>query len=172
MRAHLLALGIEHELVPCDPDLADTAAFCAAYGFAPEDSANAIIVAGKPSGGGEPVYVACLVLSNTRLDVNKAVRHRMGVRKASFASADETIALTRMMIGGVTAFALPDGLPLWIDDRVMERKRIIVGGGSRSCKALLPPEGLLAVAGAEIVTGLATVLVAPPALSDAEPAGP
>ena len=32
---------------PCDPTLADTAAFCAAYGFDPEDSANTIVVIGK-----------------------------------------------------------------------------------------------------------------------------
>ena len=43
----------EYELFPCDPALADTAAFCDAYGFAPEDSANTIIVVGK---GAEPVY--------------------------------------------------------------------------------------------------------------------
>ncbi|MDQ3392153.1 MAG: hypothetical protein M3508_12605, partial [Actinomycetota bacterium] len=40
--------GVEGvEVVDCDPALADTAAFCEAYGFAPDDSANAIVVAGK-----------------------------------------------------------------------------------------------------------------------------
>jgi hypothetical protein len=34
------ATGHTAEIVPCDPALADTAAFCAAYGYAPEDSAN------------------------------------------------------------------------------------------------------------------------------------
>ena len=43
----LASLGVAHEVMPCDPALADTAAFCAAYGVAPEDSANAILVAGK-----------------------------------------------------------------------------------------------------------------------------
>ena len=37
----------EFELFACDPALADTAAFCAAYGFALEDSANTIVVIGK-----------------------------------------------------------------------------------------------------------------------------
>ena len=32
------------EVIECDPDLADTAAFCEAYGYSPEDSANAIVV--------------------------------------------------------------------------------------------------------------------------------
>ncbi|HEY3483784.1 MAG TPA: hypothetical protein VGK49_00310, partial [Ilumatobacteraceae bacterium] len=82
------ATGHEFEVVPCDPALADTAAFCAAYGYRPDESANAIVVVGKS----EPrVYVTCLVLATTRLDVNGAVRRRLGVKKASFASADETI---------------------------------------------------------------------------------
>ena len=65
----------EYELFPCDPALADTAAFCAAYGFAPEDSANTIVVVGK---GDPPVYAACVVLATHRLDVNRAVKGRFG----------------------------------------------------------------------------------------------
>ena len=152
VRDHLAELGVEHEIVPCDPELADTAAFCEAYGYAPEDSANTILVVGKSQ---PPVYVACVVLATTRLDVNKAVRHRLGVRKASFASADETKELTGMMIGGVTALALPRDLPLWVDARVMERERIVLGGGSRSCKVLAPPEVLTRLANAEVVEDLA-----------------
>ena len=59
-------------------------------------------------GKGEPrVYVACLVLATTRLDVNGVVRKRLGVKKASFASADETAEMTGMQIGGVTPYGLP-----------------------------------------------------------------
>ena len=111
--AHLQRLGADHEIVPCDPALADTAAFCEAYGYSPDDSANTIIVVGK---GETPRPVACVVLATTRLDVNGVVRKRLEVRKASFASADETMQLTGMEIGGVTAFGLPDGLPIWIDE--------------------------------------------------------
>jgi len=110
--AHLQRLGVDHEIVPCDPALADTAEFCEAYGYSPDDSANTIVVVGK---GAVPKHVACVVLASTRLDVNGVVRKRLEVRKASFASADETIELTGMTIGGVTAFALPDSMPIWID---------------------------------------------------------
>ena len=75
----------EHELFACDPTLADTAAFCAAYGFAMDDSANTIVVVGKSD---PPRYAACVVLATYRLDVNRAVRDRLGTRKASFASPD------------------------------------------------------------------------------------
>ena len=141
-----------YELFACDPELADTAAFCAAYGFAMEDSANTIVVVGKSN---PPVYAACVVLATHRLDVNRVVKHRLGTRKASFASPDETRARTGMAIGGVTAFGLPDGLPLWVDAAVVARERIVLGGGSRSWKVIAPPSILLSLPGVEVVAGLA-----------------
>ena len=147
----LTSLGTEYEIIPCDPALADTAQFCQAYGYALEDSANTIVVAGKSN---PPVYAVCVVLASTRLDVNRAVKRRLGVRKASFASGDDTERLTGMAIGGVTPFGLPSDLPLWVDSRVMERSRIILGGGSRDRKVLAPPRILIA-AGATVVEGLA-----------------
>jgi prolyl-tRNA editing enzyme YbaK/EbsC (Cys-tRNA(Pro) deacylase) len=147
----LSQLGVAYEAMECDPDFADTAAFCERYGVAPEDSANTIIVVGKSD---PRVYVACVVLATTKLDVNGAVRKRLGVKRASFASADQTKELTGMMIGGVTPFSLPDHVPLWIDERVMTRPSVVVGGGSRSLKVRVPPESLLAVPGAEVVTDL------------------
>jgi hypothetical protein len=32
VRSALVEIGVEYEMVPCDPELADTAAFCAHYG--------------------------------------------------------------------------------------------------------------------------------------------
>jgi prolyl-tRNA editing enzyme YbaK/EbsC (Cys-tRNA(Pro) deacylase) len=142
----------EHELFACDPDLADTAAFCAAYGFALDDSANTIVVIGKSD---PPAYAACVVLATHRLDVNRVVKQRLGTRKASFASPDETRELTGMAIGGVTAFGLPADLPLWVDAAVMDRERIVLGGGSRSWKVIAPPAILRSLPNAEVVEGLA-----------------
>jgi prolyl-tRNA editing enzyme YbaK/EbsC (Cys-tRNA(Pro) deacylase) len=147
------------DVIDIDPALADTAQFCAAYGYSMDESANAILVVGKSD---PPVYAVGLVLATTRLDVNRAVRRRLGTRKASFAPADATRELTGMEIGGVTPFALPAGLPLWIDSRVMERPRVVVGGGSRACKVVGPPSMLLTVPGAEVIDELAI-----PAAADA-----
>jgi prolyl-tRNA editing enzyme YbaK/EbsC (Cys-tRNA(Pro) deacylase) len=149
----LAALDVEYELFPCDPALADTAQFCAAYGFALDESANTIVVVGKS----EPrVYAACVVLAPHRLDVNRTVRARLGSRKASFAAADETRELTGMEIGGVTPFGLPRGLPIWVDSAVMARPRVVLGGGSRSWKVIAPPAILLALPSVEVVEGLAS----------------
>ena len=156
VREALDALGVEYEVMDCDPELADTAAFCAHYGVPVEQSANTILVAGKPRGGGEKTYVACVVLAHTRLDVNGAVRRRLDVKKASFASADETRDLTGMLIGGVTAAALPEGMPLWIDARVLDAEWVVLCGGDRSTKVKAAPSVLVAL-GAEVVTDLATL---------------
>ena len=150
--AILRQLGRPFELFACDPALADTAQFCAAYGFELADSANTIVVVGKAD---PRRYAACIVLATHRLDVNRTVRDRLGTRKASFAGGDETRTLTGMEIGGVTPFGLPADLPIWVDAEVMTRPRIVLGGGSRSWKVLASPEVLLELPGAEVVAGLA-----------------
>jgi prolyl-tRNA editing enzyme YbaK/EbsC (Cys-tRNA(Pro) deacylase) len=155
VRSVLAAMAGPAEIVGCDPALADTAEFCAAYGYSLDDSANTIVVIGKVD---PPRFAACVVLATTRLDVNGAVRRRFGVRKASFAPGDETRRITGMEIGGVTPFALPPELPVWIDSAVMRRERIVLGGGSRSIKVVGSPSVLAELPGAEIVDGLATPL--------------
>ncbi len=158
VRQSLEASGEAFEVMACDPDFADTAAFCARYGVAMEDSANAIVVVGKSN---PPRYVCCVVLATTRLDVNGAVRSRLGVRKASFASAVDTEALTGMTIGGVTPFALPAEIPVWVDSRVMDREQVVLGGGSRSSKVRVAPAVFRGREGTEIVDGLAQDVPAP-----------
>ncbi|MFW2380139.1 MAG: YbaK/EbsC family protein [Acidimicrobiales bacterium] len=157
--AHLNATGVPYEIVACDPDLADTAEFCQAYGYELADSANTIIVVGKSD---PKVFAACVVLADSRLDVNGVVRKRFGTRKASFASGDQTSELTGMVIGGVTAAGLPADLPLWIDSRVMAREQIVLGGGGRDRKIVGPPTLLAALPNAEVVEGLAKVAPRPP----------
>lgn len=155
-RARLVAwldpLGVDYELFACDPGLADTAAFCEAYGFDPEDSANTIVVIGKTD---PPRFAACVTLAPYRLDVNRTVRDRLGTRKASFAPAEETAALTGMEMGGVTVFGLPPELPIWVDGRVMARERIVLGGGSRSWKVVATPAILRSLPNLDVVDGLA-----------------
>ena len=92
-------------VAPIDPDLADTAAFCAAYDVAPDVSANCVVVVGKREG--EVRYAACMILATTRADVNTTVRRLLDVRKASFAPMAEAVALTGMEYGGITPIGLP-----------------------------------------------------------------
>ena len=154
VRESLAALGVDFEVMECDPALADTAAFVAAYGVPLERSANTIVVASK---GAEPTYVACVVLATTALDVNNVVRREMGVRKASFAAADPVRELTGMEIGGVTPFGLPATIPILVDSRVMEPDWIVLGGGNRSSKLRVAPHTLDRVASVRVIEGLAFI---------------
>jgi prolyl-tRNA editing enzyme YbaK/EbsC (Cys-tRNA(Pro) deacylase) len=145
-------LGVPFEVLPCDPEFADTAAFCARYGYSVDRAANTLVVASKK----EPrQYAACVVLATTRLDVNHAVRDLLGGAKCSFASPDEMNALTGMKVGGVTAFGLPDGLPLYVDARVFEVDWIILGTGGRNGKIRITPEVFHRMPAVKVVEGLA-----------------
>ena len=150
--AALRDLGVSYELVHIDPEFADTVDFCEKYGYPLETSGNTIIVASKR---GEKKYCACIVQASARLDVNHTVKRLMGVSRASFASADETMELTGMMIGGVTAFALPPDLPVYADPNLRSQEYVILGSGSRSSKLKIPPEDLGKIPGVEFVDGLA-----------------
>ena len=146
------ALGVPYELMEIDPAFADTAACCEKYGLPLESAGNTIVVASKK----EPrQFSACVVKATTRLDVNRAVRGLMGVSKVSFASAEETKTLTGMMLGGVTVFALPPDLPIYVDDRLMELPWVILGSGSRSSKIKIAPDVFRRLPNATIVPGLA-----------------
>jgi prolyl-tRNA editing enzyme YbaK/EbsC (Cys-tRNA(Pro) deacylase) len=135
-----------------DPELADTAAFCAAYGAPAEASANCVVVAGRR--GEQTRYAACLVLASTRADVNGLVRRRLDARKASFAPMADAVALTGMEYGGITPLGLPDGWPLLVDAAVAAAPGVVVGSGLRGSKLALPGAVLAALPGAEVVEGL------------------
>jgi prolyl-tRNA editing enzyme YbaK/EbsC (Cys-tRNA(Pro) deacylase) len=150
--AAVLRHDVSHEVLPCDPDLADTAAFCAHYGFAVDEAANTILVASKKVD--PPRHAACVVLATTRLDVNKKVSELLGVKRLSFADAQTTTRVTRMMIGGVTPFGL-EGLPVYVDTALMQQRQVVMGGGNRSSKLLLDPRELTKLPDVVVVEGLA-----------------
>src|ERR1019366_1682899 len=96
----MLSNDVAYEVLPCDPDVADAAAFCAHYGFAIEQAGNTILVA------------------------SKKVSELLAVKRLSFADEETPMDLTGMMIGGVTAFGIGD-LPIYVDSAVMEQARVV-----------------------------------------------
>ncbi|HEX3569143.1 MAG TPA: YbaK/EbsC family protein [Candidatus Saccharimonadales bacterium] len=143
---------IIYKVFECDPELADTTAFCEKYGFDLDQSANAIIVVSKI----DPVqYACCVVLATTKLDVNKKVCQLLGAKKASFAPMEAALQLSGMEYGGVTAFGLPDNIPVYVDAHVMACSEVVMGGGNRSSKVLLDPKELHKIPGMQVVEELA-----------------
>lgn len=141
------------QVAPIDADLADTAAFCAAYDVLLDESANCVVIAGKREG--EVRYAACLVLATTKADVNGTVRRYLNARKASFAPMDTAVAETGMEYGGITPIGLPKDWPILIDARVIGAPRVVIGSGLRRSKIVLPGAALAALPGAEVIEDLA-----------------
>jgi prolyl-tRNA editing enzyme YbaK/EbsC (Cys-tRNA(Pro) deacylase) len=136
-----------------DPELADTAAFCEAYGSPLDASANCVVVAGRR--GGDTRYAACLVLASTRADVNGVVRRRIDARRASFAPMDDAVALTGMEYGGITPVGLPEDWPVLVAPEVAAADAVVVGSGIRGSKLAIPGALVASLPGAEILANMA-----------------
>jgi prolyl-tRNA editing enzyme YbaK/EbsC (Cys-tRNA(Pro) deacylase) len=141
------------DVAPIDASLADTAAFCETYGVGLDISANCVVIAGRR--GEETRYAACVVLATTRADVNGVVRRLLDARKASFAPMDDAVRLTGMEYGGITPIGLPADWALYVDARIPELPRAIVGSGIRASKIELPGSVLAALPNAQVIEGLA-----------------
>jgi len=147
------------QVAAIDPDLADTAAFCAEYDVGLDVSANCVVVAGKREGAQR--FAACMVLATTRADVNNVVRRLLDVRKASFAPMDVAVIETGMEYGGITAIGLPSSWPIFVDAAVAATPYVVIGSGVRRSKILLPGATLAELPNAQVVDGLAAPVAAP-----------
>ncbi len=140
------------QVAEIDPDLADTAQFCAAYGVRLEESANCVVVVTRR--GQQSRLVACVVLATTRADVNGLVRRHIDARRATFAPMDVAVAQSGMEYGGITPVGLPGDWPLLIDAAAVAAPLVVVGSGLRRSKLILPGAALAALPGAQALPGL------------------
>jgi len=139
-------------VAPINPDLADTAAFCAEYDVGMDVSANCVVVAGKREG--QVRYAACLVLATTRADVNGVVRRHLDVRKASFLAMAEAVELTGMEYGGITPLGLPADWRVLVDAAVAATPAVVIGSGVRRSKIVLPGRAVAALPTAVVLENL------------------
>jgi len=147
--AAVVGPGLDCYVAAIDPELADTAAFCAAYAVPLEASANCVVVEGRR---GETVTMAaCLVLATDRADVNKTVRKHLDVRKISFAAMEAAVAQTRMEYGGITPLGLPADWPVLVDSAVAAADWLVVGSGIRGSKIAISGAALAGLSAATVL---------------------
>lgn len=137
------------QVAAIDGTLADTAAFCQAYDVAPEASANCVVVQARR--GERTTYAAVLVLATDRADVNKTVRKQLDARKITFADQSFTEEQAGMTSGGITPIGLPQGWPVLIDSAVAAAGPVVIGGGVRDSKILVPGSELAQLPGAQVL---------------------
>ncbi len=139
-------------VVEIDPDLSDTARNQEAYDLPLETLANCVVVAGKREGVEK--VAACMVLADTRADVNNVVRRRLDVRKATFLARDDAVERTSMEYGGITPIGLPDDWRVLVDAAVAAAPVLVIGSGVRRSKLMLSGATLAALPSAETVESL------------------
>ena len=145
---HISKLAIPYQVVECKEEYADTYLFCAKYDYPIEFCANTILLSSKKP----PNYhVACVLQGDKKLDVNNKVRKFMNSSKVSFASHEETVALTNMKSGGVTIFGLPNSIDIYVDSDVMNQPYLIFGSGNRNSKIIIEPNHLSQIPNIKLV---------------------
>ncbi|SER72461.1 Cys-tRNA(Pro) deacylase, prolyl-tRNA editing enzyme YbaK/EbsC [Propionibacterium cyclohexanicum] len=146
---HLVPEAVVFEI---DPDLSDTEVMCEALGLPLHVMGNAVLVAGRRAG--QERRCCAMTLGDRRVDVNGCVRHRLDVRKASFAPLEEATGTTGMEYGGITPVGLDAKWPVWLDESVRDVEWLCIGSGVRRSKLVLHGSSLLNLPGAQLVEGL------------------
>ena len=148
---HISKLAIPYQVVECKEEYADTYLFCEKYDYPIEFCANTILLSSKKP----PNYhVACVLQGDKKLDVNNKVRKLMNSSKVSFASHEETVALTNMKSGGVTIFGLPNSIDIYVDSEVMNQPYLIFGSGNRTSKIIIEPNYLSQIPNIKLVENI------------------
>lgn len=135
-----------------DPEYMNGSALSDHYDVNLEDGANCIVVKGKR--GEERMIAAVLVPVGYRADLNGLVCEKLNAKKVSMAPLEEVIVETAMEYGSITPVGLPSSWKILIDSRLMQKERIVVGGGKQISKLLVPTAFLKDLSNAEVVEGL------------------
>ncbi len=125
---------IHHKLeaFECKDEFSDTQSFCDHYGFKIEDSCNAILLKSKKP---EEFFALFCVLGSDRLDVNHKAK---------------SLLITNQIYGGISPLGLPEEIKVYIDENVMLRNKVFIGGGNRISKFFLKPSDLKDLTNAEV----------------------
>ncbi|MDB4991983.1 MAG: proline--tRNA ligase [Parcubacteria group bacterium] len=136
-----------------DPQYMNGLALSEHYGGNPDDGANCVVVKGKR--GEVRTFAAVLVPVGYRADLNGIVCEKLDAKKVSMAPLEEVIEETGMEYGSITPVGLPDHYRILIDSRLMQKEKILVGGGKQISKLLVPTAFFTTLPNVEVVENLA-----------------
>jgi len=135
-----------------DPTLSDTAAFCEQYKIGMHQAANCVVLEAKRAE--RTWYAACVILGNTRADVNGLARRTLDARKVSFAPIEKAVSETEMEYGAITPVGLPSDWPILIDKAVADSEYVIIGSGIRKSKLAVPGSFLTLLPNTKVLENL------------------
>ncbi len=139
-------------VVEIDPDLSGTAAFCEHYQVGMNQAANCVVLEAKRAD--KSWFAACVILGNTRADVNGLAKKTLDARKVSFAPIEKAVVHTGMEYGAITPVGLPNDWSILIDKAVADSEYVIIGSGIRKSKLAVPGSFLASLPNAQVLEGL------------------
>ena len=142
-------------VVEIDQNLSDTAAFCEHYQVSMNQAANCVVLEAKRSD--RTWFAACVILGNTRADVNGLARRTLDARKVSFAQMEQAVAQTGMEYGAITPVGLPSNWGILVDKAVAESEYVIIGSGIRKSKLAVPGGFFASLPNAQVLEGLGQI---------------
>ncbi|MFA6158049.1 MAG: YbaK/EbsC family protein [Candidatus Paceibacterota bacterium] len=140
-----------------DPNMSDTAAFCAEYEVGLNQVANCVILEAKRAE--RSWYAGCSILGSTRADVNGLARKTLDARKVSFAPMERAVSATEMEYGAISPIGLPTDWMLLVDRAVADSEYVIVGSGIRKSKLAIPGKLFSTLPNVKILDGLGSAII-------------
>ncbi len=125
---------------------------CDHYNISPEDGANCVIV--EVFKKEESFFVAIIVPVGYRADLNGIVKKHFDAKRVSLAPLEQVLKETEMEYGSITPFGLPSSYKILVDSKIMQKDKIIVGGGKQISKLYLPTKNFTETLGAEVIENL------------------
>lgn len=136
-----------------DASFSDTAQFSEHYGVGMDQAVNCIVLEAKRLD--KSWFAACIVLGNTKADVNGEVRRTLDVKRISFAPMEQAVTQTGMEYGAITPVGLPEDWVIMIDQAVIDTDHVVLGSGIRRSKLIVPGSFLASLPNAIVVKNLA-----------------
>ena len=138
-----------------DPTCADGKTLCETYNLDHKMSIKCLVVESNDDDK-EKVRAAILLPIDYKY-ATSTVKKILDSRDITFSPLEEIIEKTGMEYGSITPIGLPEDYQILIDPLVLENEKIIVGGGLKKSKILLPSKTLLEIPNSQVVENLSKV---------------
>lgn len=140
--------GIAHELVQFDPSIRSAEGVASETGFLPKLVYKTLVVELDPPKG-KPLLV--MMPSTDEVDL-RVLAAGLGLKKLRMASHRDAERYTGLQVGGIGALVLlGKGFAVYIDNRALGEKEILVSAGQRGYDVRVGVDDLVVLTGAQPV---------------------
>ena len=141
VRGYLEKYGVADRIQEFDVSSATVELAAIALGI---DGARIAKTISLSNGDGGCILVVCA--GDHKID-NRKFKDRFSL-KPKMLSHDEALAFTGHAVGGVCPFALPDGVPVYLDESLKRFETVFPAAGSSNSALELTPNELFTISGA------------------------